>query len=282
MDSKRKTLLGLHTANILFAGTGLFSKSIPLSAVDITALRCLIAAAALLGLVKMLKGNLRLQSLKDYGLMVLMGLLMCFHWVTFFHAMQVSTVAVGMLALYTYPVMTVFLEPLWQRQLPRRADVLCGFVVLIGVYLIIPDLSLKNSITLGVVWGMVSAFLFTVRNVLQRHYLTHYRGDTAMFYQALTAGVAIFPFMQQQPADLSPAIWAQLFVLALFFTAIPHSLFTGALRHFKAKSSALIACLQPVYGVVLACIILREVPSVSTILGGAVIVSAAVIESNRS
>ena len=47
---------------------------------------------------------------------------------------------------------------------------------------------------------MLSALLFTIRNVIQRHHLTQYRGDTAMLYQALTAGVAMLPFIQKSPA----------------------------------------------------------------------------------
>jgi drug/metabolite transporter (DMT)-like permease len=53
-----------------------------------------------------------LERGRDWLLMLLCGLLMCVHWVTYFHAMQVSTVAIGMIALYTYPVMSVLLEPL--------------------------------------------------------------------------------------------------------------------------------------------------------------------------
>ena len=34
-------------------------------------------------------------------------------WVSYFYAMQVSSVAIGVVALYTYPVITVFLEPLF-------------------------------------------------------------------------------------------------------------------------------------------------------------------------
>jgi drug/metabolite transporter (DMT)-like permease len=281
MDEKRTSLIGLHAASVLFGVTGLFSKIIPLPSIDITSLRSLIAAAALFCLVRFLRGGVGLESVREYTVMALAGMLMCLHWVTFFHAMQVSSVAVGMIALFSYPVMTVFLEPLWQGQRPRVADVAAGIGVLLGVYLMVPSFSPASSITLGVFWGCVSAFLFALRNVLQRRYLAHCPGDTSMFYQTLIAGIAAFPFIRHSPASLAPSVWAQLGLLALFFTAVPHSLFAGSLRHLTAKSASLIGCLQPLYSTVFACIILGEIPSPATVLGGLIIVGAAAFESAR-
>ena len=281
MDEKRKSLLGLHASNILFACTGLFSKLIPLPAIDITALRCLIAAGVLLVIITLIKRKILLSGLRDWLLMGLCGLLMCLHWVTFFHAMQVSTVAVGMIALYTYPIITVFLEPFWQGQRPHRADLLCGVAVLAGVCLLVPDFSLRSSAVLGLFWGAVSALAFALRNVLQRHYLARYRGDTSMFYQTLIAGLAALPFVQHDPRSLTSSIWLQLGLLAFFCTAVPHSMFAGSLRELKAKTAGLISCLMPVYGVALAWLVLGEAPSLATVLGGLVIVGAAAFESRR-
>jgi drug/metabolite transporter (DMT)-like permease len=282
MVEKNKSLIGLHASNILFAGTGLFSKLIPLPAIDIIALRCIMAAGALLVIINLLKRKVVLEGRRDRLIMVVCGLLMCVHWVAFFYAMQVSTVAVGMIALYTYPIVTVFLEPLWQRQRPQRADLLCGLLMLAGVYLLVPEFSLRSSTALGMFWGAVSAVAFALRNVLQRQYLLYYRGDTSMFYQALIAGLAALPFMQHNPLALAPSIWLQLGLLAFFCTAVPHSLFAGALRQVKAKTAGLIGCLMPVYGVALAWLVLGEEPGLATVLGGLMIVGAAAFESYRA
>ena len=282
MDEKRKSLLGLHASNILLSGTGLFSKLIPLSAIDITALRCLLAAGALLVILTLFKRRVLLTGLRDWLLMGLCGLLMCVHWVAYFHAMQVSTVAVGMIALYTYPIITVFLEPFWQGQRPHRADMLCGVAVLAGVCLLVPDFSLRSSAALGLFWGMVSAFAFALRNVLQRHCLSQYRGDTSLFYQALILGLAVLPFVRQAPGSLTSSIWVQLGLLAFFCTAVPHSLFAGSLPEVKAKTAGLIGCLMPVYGVALAWLVLGEAPALATVLGGLIILGAAAFESYRA
>jgi drug/metabolite transporter (DMT)-like permease len=187
-----------------------------------------------------------------------------------------------MIAMYTYPVMSVLIEPLWQGARPRRIDLLCALLVLAGVYLLVPDFSFGSGAALGVFWGLVSAAAFTLRNIVQRTYLCRYRGDTAMLYQCLIAGLAAWPFVRQAAGSVSPAAWLQLAVLALVCTAVPHSIFAGSLRALTAKSAGLISCLMPVYGVALAWMVLGEVPSGATMCGGLIIVAAAAFESGRA
>jgi len=282
MDEKRKSLLALHVSSLLFGGTGLFAKLIDLPVIDITAIRTLMASAVLFVLLKGLGRATALETSRDYMLMLLQGVLMGLHWVTFFQAIQVSSVAIGMISLFTYPIITVFLEPLWKGKIPHLSDVLCGALVVLGVYLIMPEFSFENSVTRGVCWGVVSAFIFSVRNVVQRSYLSGCRGDTSMMYQSFIAGICGMLFVTPEITARSLSTWIKLLILAVFFTAIPHSLFAGSLRRLKAKSASLISCLQPVYGTIYAFVILYEVPGIPTLIGGALIVIAAVFESYRA
>lgn len=282
MDEKKKSLFALHGSSLLFGGTGLFAKLIDLPVIDITAIRTLMASAALFVLLKGLRQKIVLETSRDYMLMLLQGVLMGLHWVTFFQAIQVSSVAIGMISLFTYPIITVFLEPLWKGRAPYFADVLCGVLVFLGVCLVMPEFSFENSTTRGVCWGVLSAFIFSIRNVIQRSYLSGCRGDTSMMYQSFIAGICGMLFVTPAVSVMSLSVWLKLLVLAIFFTAIPHSLFAGSLRRLKAKSASLISCLQPLYGTLYAFMILYEVPDSGTVIGGALIVMAAVFESYRA
>ena len=46
------------------------------------------------------------------------GVLLSFHWFAFFHSIQLSTVAVGVIGFSTYPVFVTFLEPLFVQGNP--------------------------------------------------------------------------------------------------------------------------------------------------------------------
>ncbi|WP_417355625.1 DMT family transporter [Gallaecimonas pentaromativorans] len=278
MPSSRR-LWELHIAVLLFGGTALFAKLIPLGALDMTVLRCVIAALTLALVVKVTKGRLRLGSGREYATALALGVVVSLHWVTYFASMQVSTVAVGMIAFFTYPVMAVLLEPMIKRQLPHPRDLLAAAIVLVGIVLIVPDTNLDNSTTQGVALGVLSALLFTLRNLLHKHRFSHHSGPKAMFYQCLMAAVVLAPF-QSSAALLMPLWgWGLLLVLGIGFTATPHALLAQALGNLKVKSVALISCLQPIYATVLAALVLHEIPDWRTLVGGVLVVSAAVFET---
>lgn len=282
MNHKLQGLVGLHLSVLLLGGTALFSKLIKLSAVDITALRSVFAALALLGLLLMRRRPLQLQRGRDYLMVLLLGVLFGVHWITYFHAMQVSTVAVGLIALYTFPVITVFLEPWFAGQRPHYQDVLSGLLVILGIYLMVPAFDLADGVTQGVLWGVFSALLFALRNVLQRHYFTHYSAPQALFYQSVVVAVLVLPFLSGEPQLMEGGQWGLVVLLGIVFTALPHTLFANGLIHFKAKTASLVACLQVVYATGFAALLLDELPDWHTLLGGSIIVCAAAYESVRA
>jgi len=70
-----------------------------------------------------------------------------------------------------------------------------------------------------------------------------------------------------------------LLLLGIVFTAVPHTLFAHGLLHLKAKTASLIACVQVVYAAVFAVLFLGELLSLNIVIGGLVIVLAAMFES---
>ncbi|QUM86729.1 MULTISPECIES: DMT family transporter [unclassified Moritella] len=279
MEQGKRGLWALHSATLLLGGTTLFSKLISLSALDITIIRCVIASMVLCLLLKITKQPLRLNKLSDYGWAVLLAALVGAHWVTFFLGMQLSTIAIGLIAFYTYPVMTVFLEPLFNREKIQSHDIISALIVLIGISLLVPELSLENDVTLGIISGISSAFLFTLRNILYKRKLSHYSGPHTMFYQTLLTACMLSPFLSVDLADINNDSWTLLVVLGVCFTAMPHTLLVTALRYLKAKTVGLISCLQPLYGSLLAIPFLGEIPNAATITGGVLVVSAALFET---
>ena len=120
MSQTRLGLPCLYLAIFLLALTGLFAKLIPLDAISIIQLRGMVAAIGLALFSLLRKRILRLPGIRTYAGVYALGLLLGVHWVTFFHAMQVSSVAVGMLALFSYPMITILLEPLFTRRQHTR------------------------------------------------------------------------------------------------------------------------------------------------------------------
>jgi drug/metabolite transporter (DMT)-like permease len=279
MTSSLNGLFAVHSAVLIFSLTALFSKLISLTALEITLLRSAFAAVIIMVLFWGQKKSLFLLHKKDYGIVIVLGVLLGLHWVTYFHAMQVSSIAVGVIALYTFPVITVFLEPLFHGERPHIKDILSALTVLFGIYLLVPEFSFNNEITQGVLWGVLSALFFALRNIVQGHYFKGYTARHSLFYQTLVTFLILLPFSFEVLPVITTFQWGQLLILGIFFTAIPHTLFAFSLLNLKAKTVSLIACVQVVYATLFAALILSESPQLSTIEGGLIVLLAAMYES---
>jgi len=279
MINNNKGLFAIHAAALMFGLTALFSKLISLSAIEISMLRSFIAFFVIAIIFFWHKASIKLINQRDYMVALIMGVLLALHWVTYFHAMQISSIAVGVIALYTFPVITVFLEPLFHGGKPHLKDIVSAMIVLFGVYLMVPEFSLNNQTTQGILWGVFSALLFALRNIVQGRYFKLYSARHSLFYQTIVTFLILLPFSFEVVPDVSTFQWGQLVVLGIFFTALPHTLFAFSLIELKAKTVSLIACTQVVYATVFAAFILLEWPELSTLLGGSIVVTVAMYES---
>lgn len=279
MPPEKQSLTFLHIAVLLFGGTALFAKLIGLNALDITVYRTAIAAVALTAFLILTKQAIRLRQLRDYGIAIMLGIVVGLHWVTYFAGMQMAGITIGIIAFFTYPVMTVFMEPLFSKRLPHLQDVFITIMVLLGIYLLVPEANLGNQITLGIVTGMLSGFLFALRNILQKRYFVGYSGPQTMLYQALVASIMLCAFIEVPINQVAENDLYLLLLVGVVFTAAPHAFFAASLRHLSAKTAGLISCLQPLYASFFAFLLLNEHITLTTLIGGTLVISGAFFET---
>lgn len=279
MRPEQQSLILLHIAVLLFGGTALFSKLIELSALDITVYRTFIAGCTLLLLLSIQRKAIKLNHRQDYGIVLVLGIVVGLHWLTYFAGMQLAGVTVGIIAFFTYPVMTVFLEPLFAKTKPQLKDIVSAGIVLFGIYLLVPEANLGNDVTLGIVSGVVSGMFFALRNILQKRYFSKYSGPHTMLYQTFIAALMLGAFVDVPPTQLPVDTTYLLLLAGIVFTALPHALFAQSLLNLSATTAGLISCLQPLYGTILAFMLLAERPSISTLIGGLLVISAAFYET---
>jgi drug/metabolite transporter (DMT)-like permease len=65
-----------------------------------------------------------------------------------------------------------------------------------------------------------------------------------------------------------------LVILGVVFTALAQWLFVASLRRIRAQTASVVTCLEPVYGILFAVLLLGEKPSARTLLGGLLIFGA--------
>jgi drug/metabolite transporter (DMT)-like permease len=273
-------LVALHAAVALFGFAGLFGKWLVLSPVAIVLGRTAIAAVAL-GILRLRAGT---RAPFDVRLAA-NGIVLALHWVSFFAAIQASTVAIGLLGFASFPLFTLVIERLFLARRFHRREATAALLVTTGLILLVPELSFANPTTQGLGWGLVSGFTFALLAVMNRRWAMTRPATDIAFWQNAIAALALLPFALASPWALG-TIGAReimlLVVLGLACTALAHTLFISALANLTAHTASVIAALEPVYGIVLALVFLDEVPGPRTLIGGSLIVTAAVIATRRA
>jgi drug/metabolite transporter (DMT)-like permease len=274
-------LMEVHIAVLLFGLAGLFGKFVSQPALVIVLGRTFFAAVTLVILISISKTKFHLKSKSSLLFMILLGILLAVHWIAFFRSIQISTVAVGLLTYSTFPMFVTFLEPCFFKERLRSMDMVTAGLVLAGLVLVIPSFDFGNRIMQGVLWGTGSGFTFAVLSLINRKLVQSYPASVIAFYQNGIAALVLLPFFLMRPCNLTIKDLCLLAVLGVFCTALAHALFIRSLKNLKTQFAAVIAGLEPVYGIVFALMILGEMPSVRTLMGGIVILGAVTLATAR-
>ena len=276
-QNRRQGILELHSAILLLGLAGLFGKFLTLSPLVIVFGRAAFASVAL-GLVMLwIRRSADFPAIWPSKWVTVSGALLAIHWVAFFQAIQVSTVAVGLLPFSSFPLFVTLLEPCFFQERRRRLDLLTAALVVAGVSLIVPSFDLHNNITQGAFWGILSGLVYAVLCILNRRLLVTQSALTLTAGQNLAACLVLLPLVLWNGAVPSPREILLLAVLGVVCTALAHYLFIRSLSFVRAQLASVVTALESVYAIFFAALLLGEVPGVRTLLGGAVILGAVVV-----
>ncbi|MBP9102788.1 MAG: EamA family transporter [Chitinophagaceae bacterium] len=267
--------------SILFIGTsGPLGRMIHISPGPIIFFRSLIALILLFFIIWFSKKSFRLADTKKRKFLFLSGVLLAAHWITYFISLQLSTVAIAMLSMFVYPVITVMLEPFYLKKQFRLIQIPVALLALAGIYILMPAFDINNDNTLGILMGLLSAFFYAVRNLLLKKHATTEDGLVVILHQLLVVVILTIPFLFfQQVSFVTLRIeWYYLLFLGVVTTAMGHTFFVKSLNHFSVSTVSILSNFTPVVGILLGMAFLNETPSGNILLGGSLILITALLE----
>lgn len=278
-----KNLSLLLLATLFISTSGVLGKYINMPAEVIIWFRGFFGALFIYGFCKIKGTSLKISSKKDFYSFIVSGFFLGLHWVTYFYALKLSNVALGMLSMYTFPVMTAFLEPFFSKQKLSGMHILLGILVLVGVAILVPEISLENEEAKGILLGVFSALCYALRNLTTKKHVQKYNGSTLMLYQLIIVTLLLIPVLlvDENLANFSNQ-FPLLILIALLTTAIGHTMMVNSLQHFTVATASIISSVQPIFGITIAFIFVNEVPTTNTYIGGTLILATVIIESIRS
>jgi drug/metabolite transporter (DMT)-like permease len=281
-NSHYKQFLLLNLATLFISTSGALGKFIEMPTPVIIWWRSSLALILLFAFCKFKKINLKINSKKDLWTFILSALFMGAHWITYFYALKFSNVAIGMLSLYTFPVMTALLEPFFIKVKLDPIHIFLGFLVLIGIYILAPEYNLESSHVKGILLGLLSALCYSLRILILKQHVANYNGTMLMIYQLLILTIVLAPFLYFMDTSGIKTQFSYVIILAVVTTAIGHSMFVHSLKHFTSSTATIMTSALPVYGIIIAYFFLSEIPNKNVFIGGLLIISTVIIEGIRS
>ena len=257
----KKAFIQLHIAVLLAGFTGILGKVITLNEGLLVWYRLMITSVAL-WILFFFRKNLTIIPVKDIFKIFGVGVIAALHWVCFYGSIKYANVSIGLVCFSAIGFFTAIMEPLLFRSRINIKELFLGLLVIAGIYFIFRfDPHYKT----GILIGLISALFGSMFPILSRRLLQRINSETVTLYE-ITGGflfltlllplyLHIFPVHSILPAAQD---WIWLLFLSLFCTVIAFNLSMSALQKISAFTVNLTFNLEPVYGIILAFLVLKE------------------------
>lgn len=228
---------------------------------------------------------LGIRSWKDALLFVAIGMgSLNFTNICLFSTMQVSSVAVAAVLMYTAPIFVLgmsvvfFKEQLTIRKIISIALSVAGCALVSGIV----GASGGGISLLAFGLGMCTAICYASYSILGRLAVEKYAPLTMTFYSFLFCALGMLPFARVSSLVTIEFTWPiALSILALgtISAAIPYLLYSIGLRHVEPSKAAVLATIEPIVAALISFFVLHEYMSVWQMMGIGCILTGVVLLS---
>lgn len=255
-----KEFLLLHGIVFLWGFTGIIGKLLHQESFIIVWYRVLIASLGLLVYLWITKTSFSVKRTHILPV-VLVGIVVALHWITFYYAIQISTASLGILCLATTTVHVVWLEPLVMKTAFQWKKLFFSLMVVAGVAFIARDF--KGDVLLATGIGLLSALLAGIFSVSNAKLSQAIPSPILSFYELTTGwvGISLYLLFTNAPKtifylSLNDLLW--LLFLGLVCTSFAFIVAINLVKRLGAYTVSLTINLEPIYTMILAVILLNE------------------------
>ncbi|MBK9722417.1 MAG: DMT family transporter [Saprospiraceae bacterium] len=262
MDSLRKSFILLHIGVFLFGFTGILGKLILLPALILVWWRSLLTWILLLP--QMFK-NHGFQTMNRKSLFTFLGIgvLVGLHWICFYGSIKLSNSSIAMICLAFIPLFTAFFEAWFHKKKLKRLDIFIGLITLPGMWMILQNIELNYRLGFGI--GILAAILSASFATLNKKYISKSDPISITWIELFSVWLfmtILLPvvFIIDPSANFLPSKmdWLYLFILSYLCTVVSYVFVVRSLKNLSAFTAMLAFNLEPVYGIILAVVLIQE------------------------
>ncbi|HXA18583.1 MAG TPA: DMT family transporter [Thermoanaerobaculia bacterium] len=268
MDQRRKGILLIVGAALLWGTGGIGIKAVADSALKVTFYRSLFAVIALMLFLG--RGVWRRRQWKSTAAFAIAILSYGACLTTFVVATKWTTAANAIFLQYAGVVWVLLLSPIVVREPMLARDVIAIVVAMSGMALFFVGRFEARGMAGNAMALVSSVFFASLILVLRREQRA---AQAAVTWGNVVCALAVLPFVAHDLA-LTPRSFAVLAFLGVFQIAIAYVLFVRGLAYVTATQASLTGMLEPVSNPIWVFLFLGEKPSLYAIAGALVVLSA--------
>ncbi len=238
-------------------------------------------AAVTLALVAAVAGSLRRLDPEGRLLpLVALGIVQGAHWLLFFLAVKLGSVALAVLTFYAAPLFIAVGAPFVLRERVSRVALAALVPGGIGIALVAAGGDAGGRVSVAALAaGLAAALAFALLVLLSKRLLSGGADPLAVaFWDCLVGAAVVAPvlLLADRVLPRDAVEWGVVVLIGVVFTGLSTLVYVLLLRHVTAQAAGVLTFLEPVAAVLLAAAIVDEPLSTEVVVGGALVLVAGV------
>jgi len=186
----------------------------------------------------------------------------------FVMANKLTTAANAIVLQYTAPIFVFLFSRLWLREPVAKRDALTLAMGMAGIGTIFAG-SAGQPDAAGVIAATFSGFLFSVY-MLNLRFVQGTAPGNLTFANNLVCALALLPLMGSR-FEVGVGELLALAIMGVVQLGLPYFFFSKGVETISLQEASLIALIEPVLNPLWVAIVVGEVPSIATLIGGGMI-----------
>ena len=247
--------------------------------IQLVGVRVTFGAITLVGVAVALR-RLTIPKVRRWRL-VLSGVLLALHWITFFESIKLTTVAVALAVLYLGPIAAAILAgPMFGEQVDQRLWVALA-IATVGTLLVVQPWQSGGVDPAGIAMAALSAALLAGVMLAGKPVAKDLGGLTMATGELIVASVLLAPATYQALTQNGEYI-VNFLILGALFTGLAGFVFWESMRHVPMAAVSVVMYLEPASAVVWAAIFLGEVPNAIAWIGVALVIGGGLVAATAT
>ncbi|HDD40649.1 MAG TPA: hypothetical protein ENG21_05330 [Nitrososphaeria archaeon] len=279
MKGTRRGLTGYlatAAAATIWGSNGVIVNFVALDPYQIAFFRVFFASLVLAPFILLFKRREFADARRFLSLLLFNGMLLCLGWGFLFASMKLIPIADAVLLNYLAPIFTAALAPIILKERLEKIAPVAIMLSMFGTILISYNDIMRGGASnfLGILYGVLAGLTYAGFIISSKKLREKIPSIVLAFYSYTFAAAFLAPTVLWDVPLLKTSSLTLLLILGSINTALAVTLYFYGLGLIKAHKAVIMTYLEPASAVIFGALFLEQIPSLSALAGGLLIVLA--------